>query len=183
MTAGADPARPSAGGVRGPADRLQELADRADLAAVIDRYFLALDEGRFDQDCARSTFSDDVSLSFPPGDHDGIEGLADFTAGFMRHWARTHHHCANYLIDLDGDRAAIGWHVFATHVHPGSPPPPAPGRLFHLGGRFSGAARRTPAGWRIERLTLQVSWTVGTGVASIAASMDRARGMTEALLP
>lgn len=162
-----------------PMLKIRELVDRADIAAVVDRYFLALDEGRFDDACARRTFSDDVSLSFPPGDHEGIDGLAAFTSGFMRHWTRTHHLNGNYLIDVNGDRASLGWNVFATHVHPDSPPPPASGHLFHLGGRFTGSARRTRAGWRIERLTLRISWALGTGVPSIVATMARGRGEAE----
>jgi hypothetical protein len=155
--------------------QVRELGDRIAISDLIDRYFLSLDQGRFDQEYARRVFSEDVELSFPPGDHTGLPGLAAYTAGFMGHWKRTHHHISRHLIALDGDRAEIGWNLFATHIHPDSPPPPASGHHFYLGGRFEGEAVRTPDGWRVRRLTLRVSWTTGDGVPSIAKVMDDAR--------
>ena len=161
--------------VRRLAAQVQDLADRTAIGDLIDRYLLGLDEGAFDSERARSVFTDDVELAFPPGTHHGLPGLVEFTKDFMGHWERTHHHASNYVIDLDGDRADVAWHVVALHVHPGSPPPPAPGQHFQLGGRFDGTAVRTPDGWRLRRLALRVIWTTGIGIPSIAATMARSR--------
>jgi len=150
---------------------IRRLSDRTAVADLIDRYLLLLDDGAFDDAWARRVFADDVALEFPPGNHYGIDGVARFTSGFMGHWARTHHHASNYLIELDGDRAAVTWSVIASHVHPGSPPPPASGMHFHLGGRFDGVAVRQSAHWRLQRLALRVIWTTGVGVPSIAQTM------------
>jgi hypothetical protein len=175
----------TAGGRAGgtaPAVPFRELADRAALADLINRYLLSLDEGTFDETLVREVFTEDVELSFPPGDHQGAQGLAGFTGGFMAHWDRTHHLCSGYAIEPDGDRATVGWNVIATHVHHGSPPPPAPGDLFQLGGRFSGQAVRTARGWRLRRLALRVVWTAGRGIPSIAAVMAGTRGNQESVL-
>ncbi|HEY0803498.1 MAG TPA: nuclear transport factor 2 family protein [Pseudonocardiaceae bacterium] len=153
------------------AELVRRLTDRADLADLADRYLRALDDGVFDQARAGSVFTDDVELHFPPGDHSGIAGVVEFTRGFMRHWARTHHTVSNYVVELDGDRATIAWNVIAVHVHHGAPPPPASAAHFHLGGRFDGAAVRTRHGWRLRRLALRVVWTAGPGIPSIAATM------------
>jgi hypothetical protein len=164
--------------VVGPAQQVAlvgMLADRVALEDLIGCYFLALDQGTFDEARARAIFARDVELSFPPGDHRGLDGLVSFTAGFMAHWARTHHLCSDIAIEIEGDRAALGWNVIATHVRHGSPPPPAQSDHFRLGGRFDGAALRTEHGWRIEKLALQVLWTTGTGVRSIAATMAHTR--------
>jgi hypothetical protein len=155
------------------AAEVRRLSDRATLAGLAHRYLGALDDGTFDQPLARSVFTDDIALSFPPGDHNGIAGVAEFNHGFMRHWARTHHNVAHCHIELDGSRATIAWNVFAVHVHHDAPPPPASAEHFYLGGRFDGTAVRTPLGWRLRRLTLRVVWTTGPGVASVAAAMAR----------
>jgi hypothetical protein len=153
------------------ADEVRRLSDRAALAELADSYLLALDEGAFDDARACSIFADDVTVSFPPGDHHGIVGMAEFTRGFMGQWARTHHNAAHYHIEIDGDRATIAWHVVAVHVHRGAPPPPASAAHFFLGGRFDGTAVRTEHGWRLWRLTLRLTWTSGPGIQSVAATM------------
>lgn len=150
---------------------LASLSDRVALTDLADRYLRALDEKSFDQARAHLVFTDDVSLSFPPGDHQGILGVAAFTSGFMGHWARTHHNVSHYQVELDGDKATIGWNVIAVHVHQGSPPPPASSAHFYLGGRFDGTAVRTSYGWRLDRLALRVVWTSGPGIQSIASTM------------
>jgi hypothetical protein len=155
---------------------LRRLTDRADLADLADRYLRALDGGAFDQEWARSVFTGDVELDFPPGSHQGIDGVADFTRGFMGHWDRTHHNVSHYAIEPDGDRATVAWNVVAIHVHPGSPPPPASAPHFYLGGRFEGVARRTAGGWRLSRLELRVVWTTGPGIREIAQVMTGTDG-------
>ena len=158
------------------AEEVRRLSDRADLTDLADRYLRALDERAFDEVQAYSVFTDDVELNFPPGDHSGIVGVAEFNRGFMGHWDRTHHNVSSYFIELDGDRATIAWNIIAVHVHPGSPPPPTHAEHFYLGGRFEGAARRTKRGWRLRRLALRVTWTAGPGIPSIAATMASANG-------
>jgi ketosteroid isomerase-like protein len=149
-------------------------ADRYAISDVCDRYLCLLDEGRFGEAVAGTVFTPDVLLAFPPGSHQGIAGMDAFTEVFMGHWARTHHHPGFYRVEVDGDAATVTFSVVATHVHRDSPPPPASGKLFQLGGRFEGGLRRTPAGWRISRLSLKVSWTTGIGVPAIAATMTAA---------
>ncbi|MGY1683809.1 nuclear transport factor 2 family protein [Geodermatophilus sp. SYSU D01176] len=151
------------------AAQIRELADRAALSDLCNRYLLMHDEGRFTESQAQSFLTEDVELSFPPGNHRGIAGLDAFTETFMGPWARTHHHASNYVIELAGDRATVTWSVIATHVHRSSPPPPASGDHFHLGGRFQGTAVRTPHGWRMQRLALRVLWTIGTGAPAVMA--------------
>lgn len=165
------------------ADRVAELAvavrrlsDRAAIAELADRYLRALDEGDFDQARAELVFTEDVALSFPPGDHHGLAGVSGFTRSFMGHWARTHHNVSHYHIELDDDQATIAWNLVAVHVHRGSPPPPASAAHFYLGGRFDGTAVRTELGWRLRRLTLRVVWTGGPGIQSIAATMTGMNG-------
>jgi hypothetical protein len=148
------------------------LADRVAVTELCDRYLLGLDDPAHAVTDPSELFTEDVVLDFPPGRHRGLPGLAEFTATFMSHWARTHHHSAGYILAPDEDRMSVTWSVIATHVHPDAPPPPASANHFHLGGRFTGSAVRTPFGWRIDHLKLRVLWTTGAGVPAIVASMS-----------
>lgn len=159
------------------AAEVRKLSDRAALTDLADRYLRQLDVGVFDQEWARSVFTEDVELDFPPGSHRGVEGVDEFTRGFMRHWDRTHHNVSHHAVELDGgDEATVAWNVVAIHMHHGSPPPPASAAHFYLGGRFAAVARRTEAGWRLRRLTLEVVWTTGPGIRSIAQVMTGTDG-------
>ena len=142
-------------------EEVRRLSDRASLGELIDRYLLTLDEGVFDEKWAESLFTEDVELTFPVGAHRGISGVTGFTREIMYRWAQTHHHGSHYVIEQGGDRVEIAWSIIASHVHPGSPPPPGSVSYFQLGGRFDGVARRTPQGWRFERLGLRITWTTG----------------------
>lgn len=141
--------------------RLHRLLDQADLRDLIDRYLYSLDVRGFDEDWAREVFTDDVVLTFPVGSHQGRAGVAEFTDAVMRPWPATLHVGSNCTVDVTGDRARLTWNLLAAHVHPGSPPPPAPSDVFHLGGVFTGTAIRTMSGWRIQHLSLRVIWTAG----------------------
>ncbi len=161
---------PPAGELTGPsaleqvallAEEVRRLSDRASLGELIDRYLLTLDEGVFDEKWAESLFTEDVELTFPVGAHRGISGVDEFTREIMYRWAQTHHHGSHYVIEQGGDRVELAWSIIASHVHPGSPPPPGSVSYFQLGGRFDGVARRTPLGWRFERLGLRITWTTG----------------------
>lgn len=144
---------------------LDALLDRAAIGDLIDQYSFTLDAGEFDDNWAAALFAEDIALDFPVGRFTGRAGVAAFTAEFMGRWARTHHHAANYLVTLHGDRADVVWNMIATHVHP-DPGEDAP-EPFRLGGYFAGEAVRTPSGWRFTRLALRIVWRTGTPVLDL----------------
>lgn len=162
---------------------IARLTDLADLQQLVCQYLDSLDDGVFDDGWARSLFTGDIEMTFPVGTHRGIADVAAFTHQIMARWGRTHHHGSDCSADVDGDRARLSWSLIASHVHHGSPLPPAPSAYFQLGGRFSGTARRTPDGWRFDRLRLRIVWTTGTvpdSVTRINAGTLDTRGNTTA---
>lgn len=164
------------GGPGGPPDlaRLaRELSDRVAIHDLITRYFLALDRGTYDEKWAADVFTGDVILSFPPGDHQGTTGVVEFTRSFMSRWARTHHHTADFIVDIADDHATVAFNVIATHISHGSPSPPESGTHFHLGCRFGGEAERTERGWRLRQLGLTVIWSTGAAAPGIPAAAGR----------
>ncbi|WP_330290083.1 nuclear transport factor 2 family protein [Streptomyces sp. NBC_00576] len=153
---------------------LRRLADRLDVQELVDRYLAGLDDAEFDDAWARSIFTEDGRFQFMMGGHDGVAGMAEYTAAMMGKWRRTHHVAAGHLVEIDGDRARVRGSLIATHLHPheATPeqPPGQPGahgrpgapEPFQVGDRFEGEAVRTDAGWRFARLAFEVVWTRGT---------------------
>ncbi|MFE4518833.1 nuclear transport factor 2 family protein [Kitasatospora sp. NPDC056783] len=153
------------------AQRVRVLTDRADITGLIDGYLLSLDTvphtgGRFDEAWARRHFTPDVRITTPVGEHQGIDGLAESEQATLAKFERTQHVGANYMIDLDGDRAAVRWNAVMAHVHPAATQRARneePGGHFDVGGTFTGEAVRTPGGWRLRSLEVRAVWTSGTG--------------------
>ncbi|MEV6775163.1 nuclear transport factor 2 family protein [Streptomyces syringium] len=151
--------------------RVALLADRADITGLIDRYLLSLDTvpaggGRFDDAWARGLFTEDIRITTPIGDHEGIAGLAESEQSTFAKFERTQHVGTNYMIALDGDRATVRWNALMTHVHLATTQQARgaePGGHFDVGGTFTGEAVRTGQGWRFRRLIVQAVWTTGQG--------------------
>ncbi|MFC7310780.1 nuclear transport factor 2 family protein [Streptomyces monticola] len=159
------------------AEQVARLNLRAALSELVERYLASLDTGNFDDTWARSFFTEDIELTFPVGSHQGIAGLAGFTRAIMGRWESTHHHGSGCLVVPDGeDRAGVRWSLIASHMHFGSPRPPAVSRCFQLGGRFDGTARNTPQGWRFERLRLRITWSSGAPPTEVSSVDDATLG-------
>jgi len=122
---------------------LQLLVDRLAVQDLADRYLSGLDDAEFDEDWARSIFTEDGRFEFAMGGHHGVVGMAEFTAAMMGKWRRTHHVAAGHLVEIDGDRARVRGNLIATHLHAQEAAEP-----FQVGDRFAGDAVRTDAGWR-----------------------------------
>ncbi|OKJ16839.1 nuclear transport factor 2 family protein [Kitasatospora sp. CB01950] len=160
--------------------RVQALADRAEIASLVDGYLISLDTvprdgGRFDEAWARRYFTSDVRISTPVGDHQGIEGLAEAEQATLGKFERTQHVGANYLIALDGDRATVRWSAIMTHVHLATTQQArgeAPGGHFDVGGTFTGEAVRTSDGWRLRSLDVQAVWTTGQGPLALTPKAE-----------
>ncbi|RLU86935.1 hypothetical protein CTZ27_24460 [Streptomyces griseocarneus] len=160
-------------------DRIGILVDRAEITGLVDRYLLSLDtlpdSGGFDDEWARSLFTEDVGISSPVGEHRGIAGLAESERATMAKFERTQHIGTNYLIGLDGDRATVRWNALMTHVHPASTQAARgaePGGHFDVGGTFTGEVVRTAAGWRFRRLDIRAVWTSGRGPLTLTPKAE-----------
>ncbi|MFJ8442493.1 nuclear transport factor 2 family protein [Kitasatospora griseola] len=160
--------------------RVGVLTDRAEITGLIDGYLISLDTvprggGRFDEAWARRYFTSDVRISTPVGQHEGIAGLAEAEQVTLGKFERTQHVGANYMIDLDGDRAAVRWNALMTHVHLATTQQARgedPGGHFDVGGTFTGEAVRTPDGWRLRRLDVQAVWTTGRGPLTLTPKAE-----------
>jgi hypothetical protein len=106
----------------GLARRLQELADRADLADLLARQGRWLDEQRFDG--AASIFTEDATIRTQSGQSQGLQALTAQARRIHASFAATQHVTSGVLIDIDGDRATMRANLIATFVRDAAAPEP-----------------------------------------------------------
>jgi hypothetical protein len=134
------------------------MADAFAVGGLLDRYLLALDSENLDAAWARSLFTADAVVAFPLSRHEGRDGMAEWHRNALAHFARTQHLNSPAVVDCTGEEATLRANLVSTHVHqPGGEGP----ELFTTGTSVSGAARRTPDGWRLTRLAFGLIWVEG----------------------
>jgi hypothetical protein len=124
---------------------IRELADRAELADLIARHSLWVDEGRYDE--TDRIFTEDVVVKSPRGEAHGIEALIGLVSSGHGTYARTLHSKGNLVIEVDGEAASVRAHDIAVFVIDDKTEAVAAG-IQHYG------ARRTEDGWRFNRLEI-----------------------------
>lgn len=124
---------------------VRELADRAELADLVARHSVWIDEGRWDE--TGRIFTGDVVVKSPRGEARGIEQLLALVKKGHDAFAQTVHNKANVVIDLDGDTAAVRAHELALFVVDDESASIA-------GGIARYRARRTADGWRFTGLEI-----------------------------
>ncbi|UCM87073.1 nuclear transport factor 2 family protein [Streptomyces marincola] len=142
------------------------LRDRADVAALCDRYVGYLDHGRDHDDWFGSVFTEDARLTFPFGEYEGFAGLAAFQDMARTTFERTHHIGGTNDIDIDNDRARVRGIVLAVHLRRGD----EPDSHFQIGGHYRADVVRTPAGWRLSGFFFDLVWRAGEPPRQAAAA-------------
>jgi len=137
---------------------IRELADRAELADLVARHSLWIDEGRWDE--TDRIFTEDVAVKSPRGEARGIEALLALVQRGHDTFARTLHAKSNLVIDLEGDTAAVRAHDLAVFVVDDASVAVAAG-VAHYG------ARRTADGWRFSSLEI--------APVALTANLERAQ--------
>ncbi|MDH2425890.1 nuclear transport factor 2 family protein [Sphaerisporangium sp. TRM90804] len=123
---------------------IRVLADRAELADLVARHSLWVDERRHDE--TDRLFTEDVVVKSPRGQAHGIRELNELVSAH-RVYARTLHNKCNLVIEVDGETATVRAHDVAVFVIDDKTEALAAG--IH---RYR--ARRTEDGWRFDRLEI-----------------------------
>jgi len=123
---------------------IRALADRAELADLVARHSLWVDEGRYDE--TDRLFTEDVVVKSPRGQAHGIKALIELVSAH-RVYARTLHNKSNLVIEVDGETATVRAHDLAVFVIDDKTEAVAAGIV-----RYE--ARRTKGGWRFDRLEI-----------------------------
>jgi hypothetical protein len=148
---------------------LRELIERGRVVALVDNYVTTLDEPcSFDEDWARSLFTEDVRLEHEIAVLQGIEEVAAAHRMVMARWERTVHFSTNHRIEFDGDHAHLTARLMAIHVHPGENPPDS----LIAANLLEADAVHTSNGWRFERFAPRTLWRTGQSPEEIMASKN-----------
>lgn len=117
---------------------------------------------RRDWDALVGVFAEQVQLDYTSltGGKPAKLAPADIVAGWRRGLDgldATQHLISNHLVDIDGDRAVATAQFQATHVlaNPHGDP------VWTLGGHYRFGLARGGDGWRIDALTMTVTWATG----------------------
>ncbi|SCL35859.1 SnoaL-like domain-containing protein [Micromonospora rhizosphaerae] len=124
---------------------IRALADRAELADLVARHSLWIDEGRYGE--TDRLFTEDVVVKSPRGEVRGIAALIELVRSGHDTYVRTLHSKSNLIIEVDGETATVRAHDIAVFVIDDKTEALAAG--FHRYG-----ARRTEDGWRFDRLVV-----------------------------
>ena len=147
---------------------LGEIVERKRVVALVDRYVTTLDEpSSFDEDWARSLFTEDVRLEHEVAVLEGIEEVAAAHRMVMDRWERTFHFSTNHRVELDGQHAHLTARLMAIHVHPGENPPDP----LIVANLLDADAVRTSKGWRFERFAPRTLWRSGQSPAESDKSL------------
>jgi hypothetical protein len=133
----------------------------AQVAALLDRYFVSLDDDDLDDAWADGLFTHDSVVAFPMSRHEGITGMADYHASALSAFAATQHLGSRAVVEVTGDGAVLRANLISTHVHHVREQGDTP-QLFATGTFVDGRARRTPLGWRLSELTFRLVWASGS---------------------
>lgn len=124
---------------------IRAIADRAELADLVARHSLWVDEARHDE--TAGLFTEDVVVTSPRGQARGIEELVALVRAGHDRYVATLHSKSNLVIDLHGDTATVRAHDLAVFVIDDDTESIAAG-VHHY------TARRTPDGWRFDSLVV-----------------------------
>ena len=159
---------------------LQLLLDRAAISDVVNAYATGLD--RRDWALYRSIFSDEIEMDFasvglrtgPYTAEAWVRSAQTLFAGF----SATQHTSSNHVHEIHGESATCMSNMQAEHFvsrEPGDGLDAPDADRWTIGGYYRNELVRTPAGWKLKRVALIVTWSRGNAeVSNIALRRGRA---------
>ncbi|MEU7164137.1 nuclear transport factor 2 family protein [Streptomyces morookaense] len=144
-----------------PATDCSVLRDRLDITEVCTRMCWHTDKREWEL-LRGSVFADTVLVDYTSlhGGKPAEMAAAELIGAWrdrLSGLTSTQHLITNHLVRVTGDTAVATADFQATHLLPN----PYGGPLWTLGGHYRFTLRRTPAGWRIDGLTMTTDWAYG----------------------
>ena len=126
--------------------------DREAVSDLITRLYRLLDEQRFDE--LSSVYAEDAELVLPRGRGElhGLDAVTTKARERAEKYPRQQHLNTDLVVEVDGDVARARGNHLAFHVEPSGTRADA-GVVHHF------EAARTPAGWRLTRVTGDLIWS------------------------
>jgi len=152
--------------------QVQELSDRAAISDVVHRYATALDT--HDWGLLRSIFMDELEMDFSsigiPAGQFGAERWVEDARVLFAGFDATQHLSANHVHEIRGDAATCTSYMRAEHFvlnNEGE-------NYYTMGGYYVTRLLRTPDGWKVSGMALNVTWNRGNRhVLRLAAKRGR----------
>lgn len=131
-------------------EKLQRLADRAEIIDCLHRYARGMD--RLDRDLARSAYHDDAVDDHAAFVGD-VEGFLDWSFAYHRTQFRHQHYVTNHHVELDGDTAHVeSYYFFVATVLEPEP------KVLTYGGRYVDRFERRDGRWAIAARACLPEW-------------------------
>ncbi|MBI5445270.1 MAG: nuclear transport factor 2 family protein [Deltaproteobacteria bacterium] len=134
-------------------DRASDAADRLDVLDLVHRYFRCLDAR--DRAGLAACVTEDVEASHTlAGAQRGAEAFLNLALAELPGLVCFQHYCTNEEVTVEGDGARCRSYIYAQHsVRTDSGP-----ALLAGGGRYVHECVRGAEGWRIARISVDVTW-------------------------
>ena len=143
---------------------LQQLVDRNEIADLVHRLGVVLDDGKFDD--LRALLTEDASVRTPGGTAEGREAVIAQARRNHPPKQPIQHVITNILVDLNGARAQARANLVVYFGPPAgtpnSPVPVAPPVEYTTGEVYQYELVRTSEGWRFSRIQTTPVWRSGT---------------------
>jgi FAD/FMN-containing dehydrogenase len=147
-----------------PTPELQQLTDRAEIADLVARLCVCLDESGFDD--MAGLLAGEATVRTIRGEVVGRDAVVEQARRTHPADQRFQHVITNLLVDLDGDRATARANLEVHITVPGDGPAgdgsPAPAPRASLGNVYRFGLARSEAGWRFARVEIEPVWVSGT---------------------
>lgn len=137
------------------------LIDRAEIIDTVNRYATGID--RCDWEMYRDIFTDTVQFDFESwsGAEPAPMAASDWVArvgGTLSAFDATQHVLTNHRVFLNGDEAICVAYMAAHHHFVSDS---GERQMHSIGGYYTDRLIRTANGWRIDAVTLTVTWEMG----------------------
>jgi len=135
-------------------DPLALLLDEREIVAVTLRYGWALDDRDYER--LREVFLPEATADVAEP-CDGVDAIIERVRRALDPLDASQHVITNHHVVVDGDQATCRSQLVAQHVRKAA----EGGHTYLVGGVYTDRLERTPAGWRIRRRDLTITWTDG----------------------
>jgi uncharacterized protein (TIGR02246 family) len=143
--------------------QIAELIDKAEITRVVNSYFRALDEKRFDAQHFAAIFTADAKVTRPNGA--SLVGPVEISASHEKSFARfegSQHLLTVHDIAVHGNTATVRANIVAMHMWQGAKTNANnPENCFVAGGVIQSELVQADGQWKIAELRNDVVWRAG----------------------
>jgi len=140
-----------------------ELLNKSEITTVVNSYFRALDEKKFDAQHFATMFATEAKVTRPDGS--SLIGPQEISTSHQHSFARfesSQHFLTGHDISIDGNAAVVRANLIAMHMWQGSNSNAnTPDNFFIAGGVIDARLVHADRQWRISQVSNTVVWRAG----------------------